>query len=315
MNIDLNDLIEQEAKERQQQNEAHATLFKSNRKRFITFGTVGTATLAIIVGLAFYNPFTGALPWGDKPEQTPIGATADTNTGAEKRQWFQQEGSRHPIELEKWQTTSHDEHQQATLANKILEAQQSQTIRSEAQVLPSVSSGFTDDASQAFGDNGSRNLLYSLWTQENFTTSTISAIERIINPTFGGWENESRNGDLEAIKAKLSDLFTGDYLEGENALPVITDFTPIEGFTMGDGLPAEGTGWTGVIQNTAVSFAYDQASQNYTATVRASVLYTIWKADKTTVETTGELTLQLVANQEARTQFDRVLISEASLVF
>ncbi len=306
MDFDLRRLIEDEREDRKRQNKEHAAIFKKNRRRIISYCIAGGTTLALLVSLAVYDPFTQSLRWGSGPTQVTTGDTPTANHS--RPEWFQEQDNKYPVSLETWQKNVYDSINSKALANTVLAAFNGQTIVVAAQVLPSTSTGYTDDSSKAYSADGSKNMLYSLWTQENFSASAIVAVERLINPVFGGWSTESRTNDLASIKSKLADLFTGDF-----ALPVLTDSTPVTGFTLGDGLPSNGAGWVGTITGWTVEFTYDHATLNYTANVHVSVAYAIWKNDKSTATTTGDLALQLVPNLDAKTQTDRVLISSATL--
>ncbi len=309
MPIDLQRIMDEDRADRARQNKEHGSLFKSNRKRNVLIGAAGALAVAIFAGLAFYNPFTESLPWGSGPEQITVGTPTETYVAP---QWFQEPDSTYPLALEAWQKTPYLGHDDDSLASTVRNATGSYVVTIPAQILPSTSTGYTDNAGFAFNEDGSKNMLYSLWTQENFSASAIVAVERIINPTFGGWVKDSRTNDLTAIKEKLADLFTGDYLISDAPLPVLTDSTPIPGFEMGDGLPSNGTGWTGRASDWSIEFVYDETAQNYVATARVAVVYSIWKADRTIVTTGGELVLTLVPNHNAKGQTDRVLISSAT---
>lgn len=312
MSFDLQRLAEEQRRENEKQNKAHTAIFKKTRGRVISFYVAGGTAIALLVGLAAYDPFTQSVRWGQAPNQVAAGgAPMATYTAPE---WFQEHENKYPVALNAWQQTAYDPTKDNfTLANTILTAFTGQTIVIAAQVLPSTTTGYTDDGAKAYNPDGSKNLLYSLWTQENFSASVIVATERLINPVFGGWSAESRTNDLTSIRNKVADVFTGDWLISETPLPVLTDSSPVPGFTMGDGLTSNGSGWVGTVTGWTVDFNYDQATLNYSATVRVFIDYAIWKNDRTTATTTGELVLQLIPNLDAKTQTDRVLIDSATL--
>lgn len=311
MNANFQKAIADQQRDDARESEAHRTLFKKNRKIKLAGELALICGVAAIVGLAVYNPFSESIPFGDGPEQVTAGAPTTDYVAPE---WYQEADNRFPLDLATWQQAPHTSQDQKVLAETVLSAPGSYLVTLYAKVLPSASTGYVDQAGAAFRGDGSKNPRYSLWTEENFSSSLMVSVERLINPTFGDWVDESRTNDLAAIETKLADLFTGDFLLSEAALPVVTDSTPVDVFAMGGGLPANGTGWTGRVSGEwVIELIYDEAAQNYTATVKVPVVYAIWKADRTIVTTGALLELSVVPNHEAKGQTDRVLIDSATL--
>lgn len=289
------------------------SLFKKDRKLTVVRDLALIVGVATFLGVALYNPITQSLRWGQGPSQVTAGAPT---SGYVAPQWFQETENRFPVALDAWAKNPYTALDDEELAHAVLTSTDSFAVTLPASVLPSASTGYTDIAGFAFNSDGSKNPLYSLWTQENFSASLIVAVERIINPTFGDWATESRTNNLDAIEAKLGDLFTGDFLLSDASLPVVTDSTPISSFTMGDGLPSNGTGWIGVVAGAwSIQFDYDPTAQNYVATVEVPVVYSIWRHDRTIITADARLHMTIVPNHDAKGQTDRVLIDTATLIF
>jgi len=315
MNIDLKKAIADQQRDDAIEAKSSRSLFKKDRK-FTILGEVALVVgVAAVVGVGLYNPFTQAIGAGDGPDQVAAGAPSSGYTAPE---WFQETENRFPVTLNTWAKAPYTSLEDKALANAVLSTPGSYAVTIPASLLPSASTGYTDDAGWAFKADGSKNPFYSLWTQENFSASLFVAVNRIINPTFGDWQTESRTNDMAAIETKLADLFTGDFLLSDAPLPVVTDASTLGGydFAMGDGLPSNGTGWTGIVSGAwSIQFDYDQATQNYVATVEVPVVYSIWRADRTKAVADARLLMTIVPNHDAKGQTDRVLIDTVTLTY
>ncbi|MDQ1130957.1 hypothetical protein [Microbacterium sp. SORGH_AS_0888] len=326
--FDLEKLIEDEKQQKSKENSflgKRAKKVKKNRLALII--PAGTIAVALVVGLAVYDPFAQNFRGtGEAPVET-----SDVEHGEPvPYEWWETGDSVFPTEVAEWSTReapvapvigSGDGRFTETDAVSAVRAEAGKTLVGTntdfaATVLPSREAGFTDDVTKATVEDGSPNFAFSFWTREGFLAEFAVMLNRLTNPRFGGWQAASEDAATDATKATLADLFTSDWLtaNGAEALPILTTAkAPVEA----NYLPTGGTRWVGSIDDGSenVVLTYDPDRGGYVVDFSAQVTYSAWQEDKTVATAKGTLTLKLVPNYAGANSesANRVLITEASL--
>lgn len=324
---------------------------KKNRRNIV----IGVASAAVIAaafsGVVVLNPFGGNQEQGNKTKTDTTSKSSDNGgdnqtpqqTDANSQEAFYQEkGKYYPVSYQDWQivpfenqsgvnyadTKNSDANTQATSAmsdevkKNVLNYYSSSEITTASNVLPSEGGGYTADNSKEFDESGGMNPYYSFWTAEVFQSETGTDIQRLINPTFGGWDlyqysaypaNKYFNIDL------VSDMFSNRWVN-DNANKPMSEYVPVyadwngNDYGMGDKLLDSGPRWYGEVTSSETTFAYDDATQQYTANMTLNIKYTAWAKDQSKLEKNGVMTLKLIPNVNgAGNSSHKVLIDEASL--
>lgn len=287
-----------------------------SRNQKIAFGAVGGATALLIVAILIYDPFTGALRFGDGEDQTR--SQVPSNSSIQQPDWWQEPANAYPIALEDWQmqtfnngeavapeanTGSGDKDTPAAKENveelySSIEAYYSgKALESYALTLPSEASGFTSDPAAEKLEDGTLNPMFSYWTKELFVQETGAMLERLINPTFGNWAEDSNRGRLTNITYNaLSDLFSQKWLANNLESSKLPVFVP-PATTEISYLPEGEQRWVGEVKNVTIDFAYDMSIRNYRVTLVTDIVYTSWTQDQEKVTENAEIRLFLVPNQ------------------
>lgn len=328
--FDLAQLIEDE---KQQKSEENTFLGKREKKakknRLALIVSAGTVAVALVVGLAVYDPFAQNFRGAGEASETNEATGQGTQAEAAPLEWWQSEKV-FPTEVAEWSTreapvapvteTGDDRFTDSeTLRDLRRQAAQSligSTVDSAVSVLPSREAGFTDDVSKATLEDGSPNFAFSFWTREGFLEEFSVMLNRLNNPRFGGWQLASETTADDATKATLADLFTSEWLtaNGPDALPILTTSkAPVDARY----LPSGGTRWVGVIDDGTenVTLTYDESRGGYVVDFSAQVTYSALQEDKSVATTKGTMNLKLVPNYAVANaeSANRVLIAEASL--
>lgn len=289
-----------------------------SRNRKVLLGVGAGAIALIVAGLVIYDPTSGALRFGEKDtkqvaagNQTEI--SSNGNVAGQPQNWWEEPANKYPVKLQPWQQQTFDSKKSDAIYKQVDEAYIGSQLESASNQLPSESTGFTSDPKQETVD-GQLNPLFSYWTQENFEAETGSMLERLINPTFGGWDSDSNAGRMtDGSYKKLRDLFSKTWQEShQNAsdLPVF-----LGGGKSVDYLPNGGSRWVGQVKDMTTDFQYDESIRNYRVTLVADISYTTWTQSKEKVTQNAEITLNLVPNQNeyANGSANRVVIDSGKI--
>lgn len=295
----------------------------------------GTSVLAIAVtaGFLFFTPFGGDLNFNKNSNTAPIATTEPSPDASPKplvseppqdtTEDFAKDASKmYPVPLKEWQTKGYKDQDAGALKPEILTALSGSEFSSGSNRLPSESSGFTSDDSKQMLDDGTLNMKYSYWTAEQFKSETGSYLERLLNPTFGGWEMYQHNGPGSSgyfDTTIIADMFTDRWLT-ENADKKTADYVPVyadwnaDSYGLGDKLLSMGSRWIGTVTTSNTVFTYDKEKLQYSVDLTADVKFTAWTKDQTKLEKNGTLTLHLVSNADhLNSSSHKVLIDSASL--
>lgn len=311
---------------------------KNERRRLIYVSIGGAVAIALIIGGIFLVP---TVKGGKVPPASTVTATTGTKakassaipSGAPGADQNFAKTNQIPFEHENWQA---DDYKTQTNnegnTQKFLEAIRTSieagkldngTLALASSTLPSEAAGYTSDQDQVTLEDGSLNPMYAYWTKELFETEVGTTLERLLNPTFGGWENyqyPEYQANTQFDTSIISDMFTPNWLETNTGKPY-NEYVPV----MADwGSDNYGGGynltdvarWYGQIQTSSIDFNYNEETQQYTAVYTANIKYTAWTKDQKTVERTGTLTLNLVpaaSQQNSNGSSHRVLIDSATL--
>lgn len=195
------------------------------------------------------------------------------------------------------------------------------------QMLPSEEGGFTADPNKAYNDDGSLNPLYTMWTQELFTTQVGYHLEKLLNPEFGGWSTYQFPDDGGSGKFNINnmrDSFTDSWLEKFDAansagkastvMPVLADWNG-DNFGRDDLLDTVSVRWYGNVTGYTYDFDYNQETQRYSVNAKYDVSYTAWTKDQKKLQRDGVLEVKLIANgtDENNSSDYKVLIDQATL--
>lgn len=302
---------------------------KERKKKFILGGAVGVAAVAaLVVGLIFMNPFGGDQNVGDTPdgvvtqvegEELGPGETKDTTRVVGADEFWREEGRAYPVSLKDWQLMAwNDPRNDASQVENYTYGIPG--MSTGLQNLPSRKTGFTDDTSKALLEDGTLNPLYSYWVEEGYNAKVGNALQRFVNPVFGGWQGYQYPGvqayanEPNTLRAAFADIFDPAYVEavgGEHVrhwLPLYADWDGND-YGMKGTLLEDGTRWMGVIDGVSQAFTYDEGKQAYTVDVTAQVTYHSWTLDQVKVTKKGVVTMSVKQGPED----NRYLISNAKL--
>jgi hypothetical protein len=314
--LDLDAIMEAEAADASREHEAIKSV-RSKKALKITgiAGGIAAGVAAVVVGVIVFNPFGGDQTVGTGGPGTVDNSKGTTYTSI-TNEWWQKEDNLYPIKLEDWQKRMYSADQAPSIGDAILAKQAGTPNGRHASVLPLEAAGFTSSLDETMLD-GAQNPLFSFWTDELFQKETGIYLERFLNPKFGGWEPAQYLAS-EFTGGGMNDMFTDRWLSNEGtsarSYPVFLDWNDND-YGLSGTLLATGSRWMGEATAIRTSFTYDEAAQQYSAQLVADVKYTAWTVDQTSIEKTGVLTLNLVANPENTkgTSSQRVLIDSATL--
>lgn len=245
--------------------------------------------------------------------------------------FWQVEGKEYPVDVEEWaasditfQLEENDGILPEETIKKIDKSLWGLDIYSAAQSsLPLEAAGFTSDDAQMFLEDGTPNPMYSYWTAESFTREAGMSIERLLNPTFGGWSkyqygsiNDPAGMDVEGI---FGGMFSNDFIK-QNAsnspasyLPIYADWEKND-YGNGKLLSSPAPRWYGQASNVVIDFSYDTKTYQYKADYSADITYVAYDRSGGKLEKTGKLVLTFVANPNGDAGTGgKVLIDKASL--
>lgn len=303
---------------------------KAKKVSIITGG--GILAVAVTAGFLFFSPFGGDLNFNKDATTAPVTAPDSSSNKTDLKiveppqdttEDFAKDPSKmYPIPLKDWQTKSYKDQGGDTLKKDVLTTLSGSELNSSGNVLPSEASGFTSDSSKEILEDGSLNVRYSYWTAEVFQSETGGYLERLLNPTFGGWEMYQHNGVGSSgffDTTLISDMFTDKWLT-ENADKPTSEYVPVfadwghNNYGLSDTLLTSGTRWIGTVTSSNTIFTYDSDKSQYSVDLTAKVKFVAWTKDQSKLEKNGTLTLHLVANADHLNASDhKVLIDSANL--
>lgn len=303
---------------------------KAKKATIITGGSI--LAVAVTAGFLFFTPFGGDLNFNKSATTAPV-STPDSSSGdtakkiveppQDTTEDFAKDPSKmYPIPLKDWQTKSHKDQSGDSLKKDILTSISGTELNSTSNILPSEASGFTADSSKETMEDGSLNVRYSYWTAEVFQSEVGGYLERLLNPTFGGWEMYQHNGVGSSgyfDTALISDMFTDKWVT-DNADKPTSEYVPVfadwghNNYGLSDQLLLTGSRWIGTVTSSETAFAYDSDKNQYAVDLTAKVKFVAWTKDQSKLEKNGTLTLHLVANADHLNASDhKVLIDSANL--
>lgn len=285
-----------------------------SRNQKVAGSIVGGVVALLIATIVVYDPFTGALRWGDGQDQVEASNNAPSNYT--HKEWYEESENIYPVKLRDWQKETYDPEKPKAFTDDVLNTYKSTDLWSIAQMLPSESSGFTSNLKKVNNEDGTFNPMFSYWTAESFTKDAGLVIERLTNPTFGEWSGGQYQTNL-LNTAAIQDIFTTSWIEANSSdvrnYPIFVDW---DNNNYGnEELLISGTRWTPTINNITGDFSYDEESLQYSANIVVNLTYTAWQDDKSKTTKQAKLILELVANPN-KTQNgsdNRVLVNKATL--
>lgn len=329
--LSIEDIIAEDAKDMAAEDRALRRSQNPDRaKKSVILGLGGTAIVGLVALMVLWNPFGGEQNVGDgkqnmtpgSSQQAPVPTAPRPSDALNPDDFYTQDGLFFPIKMETWQTKEHRDQDQADLDAAVLKSMASTEVAKAANSLPSEASGYTSKSSDQLRPDGTLNPKYSYWTAETFTTQAGEDIERLLNPTFGGWaanQYASHPGNTQFNLNGISDMFTNRWVVANSGkkfseyVPVYADWTGND-YGLGDNLLTSGPRWYGQVTGSTSEFAYDNVSQQYVVTMVANVKFTAWAKDQSKLEKTGVLTLKFVSNATGLNGSNHtVLIDDASL--
>lgn len=330
--LSLDEIIAEDANDDAAEDKLINSARRSSKAKKVSL-IAGTTVLAAAVtaGFLFFTPFGGDLNFNKDANLAPISAPElNSNLGKnivqppeDTTEDFAKDSSKkYPIKLKDWQTKPHTEQEGDSLKKDILTSLSGSEINSSGNTLPSEASGFTSDSSKETLENGSLNMRYSYWTAEVFQSEVGGYLERLLNPTFGGWEMYQHNGVGSSgyfDTRLISDMFTDRWLS-ENANKPTSEYVPVfadwkaNDYGLSDKLLTTGSRWIGTLKSSHTAFTYDPEKLQYSVNLTAQVKFVAWTKDQTKLEKNGTLTLHLVANADKLNGSNhKVLIDSANL--
>lgn len=295
---------------------------KNNKKLYAIIAGI-IALLALIGGALWLFVFSGndeevapveeetsqvAQPEEDEPRSNEV-------VGTENKEFWLEEGEAHPVDTEEWQRVSRNE--VLTSEYEEIDGEVSDYISSYymmmpglssiGQALPSKSSGYTDDISQATTEDGLPNLQYAYWTEETFNYFVGDYIERLINPIYGNWSMYQESGmraflnEPNYLKGEFKDVYQTEYYNSVVNKPAV-EWLPVFADWNGDDygladqlLPEANARWMGEANYVNVKFNYNEETSEYeSANVTVDVTYSAWTQDQDVLEKNGVITFDVV---------------------
>lgn len=241
--------------------------------------------------------------------------------------FYHRPGSFFPVKMSPWQQKGYAEQSTNSkdsrhLSDAVLASYQGNSrLGTTARKLPSEAAGFTSDPSKRFKPDKVINPYYSYWTTESFTRQAGEEIERLLNPTFGGWgvyQYASAHANHTFDTSILADMFTPSFLaenkgkEPRAWVPVFADWGEND-YGQGDDLLSSGPRWYGQVTGSSSTSTYDKTTQQATVNYRATVTFTAWTKTQGTLVRHGVLTVQFTGNTQNMDSPRTVLINKANL--
>lgn len=302
---------------------------KDDRKTNIKIIIAAAAALVIIAGLFLMKP------WDmldnskkDAPKKNTSSSTAFDKKNSETQPWYNK-GDISPVDLPSWATkyskpdaTKITDQQAEDMNNPIKETQYK--AQSETN-LSSEAGGYTSDPSKAIDENGLPNPMFSYWTSEIFLKQSNDAVQRLINPYYGGWgqyQYSDSNAKANLDLSKFVGIFSQRYID-ENFKKADKSFMPIyadwggNNYGRNDLVPMGQTArWVGQVKGATSKWDYDRSALGYKATVVYNVEFTAFTVNQEKVTKNGTLTLTFVQSRKAieDSKSYRVVIDFGSLV-
>lgn len=303
---------------------------KKSRKKQIAVLSAGALALVLVAGAGV--ALSGANPLGGKQatsEQRTQDIGADESSSGDFDgidEFWASEDKYFPVEKAGWQKSPIEESNALEKKRgEILETvlNDSSDLYNASMTLPSEAAGFTADSSQEFLSDDSPNPQYSFWTAEVFQAEAQSAIERLLNPVYGGWE-KYQYPEFEAGSkfdtSIFSDIFAPSFFEA-NADKQPSEYMPVyadwksndygEKRLLGNGGPR----WFGQVKQSTTKFSYDEKTSSYTAEFTGDVVFTAWTESEEKIEKKGQLKLRFVPNVKGEDDgaSNKVVIDQAQL--
>lgn len=317
-------LLEEEKAEKEAQDKDLKGLKKQNASKLQRSGFIvaGALAVALIGFFVVYDPFTGAIRFGESGSPT-VERTETINADAKSdpMAWAKETGSIFPVKTKPWEERYFADQKEAEITSGLNEHFHNAEFMQFAASLPMESAGFTSDDSKEEID-GLPNPMYSYWTQESFSRETSMIVNRLLNPAFGGWNKLQFNQETSSEDSLdlFRDIFTTQWLEANDssALPIYADLTGTT-YPEVDRLLSieEGARWIGTVTGSTTTSTFVPEDGNYVVNLVVNVKYQAWTKDKESLEKNGVLTLELVANANNKystSTSNKVLINSASLV-
>jgi hypothetical protein len=186
--------------------------------------------------------------------------------------------------------------------------------------LPSRATGFTDNLKKQYIDDGRvPNARFALWTQQLFLTQSTDIVERLLNPTYGGW-TQDQQATFHANEFSLKPF--GEYLTHSYYSKVSRDKTSFPIFAnwkknyRGVVLPpTSGPHWFGKVLSANAKYSTDTRSATYMSDATYRVIFSAFDKNQNTVTRHGILKIDWVSNHRSTKSATapRVLINSASL--
>lgn len=302
----------------------------ARRKRLILAGGGGVTVLAAVVGLAVvFNPLGVGEPQegGPAPVYQQSAPTADPyqknplkQDGSLNHPFYETDaGVVEPVKLEPWQEVLHP--LQGDDRQNVVDTYAAGQLGQFSRNFPSESTGFTSDPRKARLAGGALNPAYTTLTAEDFRYSLGVALERFVNPVYGGWQGgqyPKTNESYSPIStASFSNLFTSSWVKAnaskkpQEVLPLLADWQGND-YGMSGTLLQTGPRWMGKVTGTTVELTKDANSQITGGKVVATVRYTAWTESQSKVTKDGVITLDFVTNTTDLRRA-KALLSQATL--
>lgn len=335
----IDEIIAEDQKEKEADKKNRKKEKNSSRLKIIGLSMSAVALIGLLgVGIATWNPLSNnnEKNGNDDKNMVSISATPNDDSSSsnknkdgsiddEDQDFYMEDGKYYPTKVPEWSKKEYNDSGRnlSDYKNDVINSFNTLEFYNAANTLPSESSGYTSDKSKQTLDDGSLNPYYSFWTSEVFDSEVGSYLERLLNPTFGGWQlyqYPAYPGNKDFDLSLVSDMFTSKWMN-DNANKQMSDYVPVYADWNGDNyggnnnLLDSGPRWYGEVESTETKFTYDDSTQNYNVHMVAHVKFTAWSKDQSKLEKNGTLTLDLVpnANNENTSTKNRVLISNATL--
>lgn len=272
---------------------------KEEKRRKVKFAVAGASLAVVTVATTLFFVFDGddaisaKLGNDDTPISAKVGGGNNTVQGGDvdSRSDLDKSDTGIAADVPSWSTTPLEGRNIGDIRNNVWDTYRQTGLTNAAIELPSESAGYHM--------GGEMDDMQAVLTREEFIAASGEYIERLINPTFGGW-TQAQYPSGEAFSKfpvdKFYDMFSARYLDQHRGqapgeyFPAYADWNG-DNYGMSNLSPV--SRWHGVVKNIDADVS-DFNTTSESMTISADVVFSSWDNDGGKIEKNGKLTLSLV---------------------
>jgi len=314
---------------------------KSKKFAFVTVGAIVSLGVLLYIGSNFVSP----QEFEDNTKNPEwVDSQIEKNEIAEENSEWNFD---YPVDVPKWSKqefsiTNVIENEETY--NELIEFSKSfPEVNSATAWMPSKEAGdwegappvFTNNVWEEYLEDGTKNNRYSYTLKEDYLIAYASYTQQLINPTFGKWIFSQRYTPAKPMKDNsdlnvLQDIFSDEWWENNisendySSLPILADWNGdnFGGLEFAESIPGRYGTFFGIINEneeeekfvTAEVLGADENDSPILKIV-SPIKYVAFGIDDELIEKEGNLELTLKSNNEIIERFNRVVVSDAKLIF